>query len=408
MYVSEIRGDQEPNDFNFSMVLSNEEMLSLYKRNGIVQLVIDWFVNEMLRQEMTFKKDQSVESNKFGKPYTFKTFLDWFSWIGGFIKLKEGVSWSQLFGISIAVLWDDQKGVEKFKYQKTDGGVITLSEGLYFPPNVDDQAYTDFSMFYPVTKGKGYKVLDSNEDGTPALIQLLIPNPNKKSAVKKVYVSGKRCVELIADRKDISHEGTSRIYGLGVKALAQEQMLKALVTRAKALAGGIGVLKGNINKTNGPDLAAKLLKLTYNSKIILDLASDFDFRTPDMKVAGEFMSLNQMMTWEFARDTRIAEKLINGESQGITASAKYDLLSTYTSIYGLQKHYNKPIEEIFYHLGKINTDFTWNSIIPEVTEKQNDFQIGVKGLMQEPIKEKPKENVESKDSSKEEDLPKNE
>lgn len=394
-----IRGDKDPNEFNWNMKLTNEEMMALYKRNPIIQLSLDWMTAEALRQKITFKIDQAIDAEKFGQPHVFDTYLEWFQWIGGWTKLREAIAWSGLYGIAIAVLWDTQKGIKDYRYKSSNLNTI-LTEGLYFPENKDPQAYSDFKVFYPMTNNLGYKVLDSDDDGIPVLIQLNIKIGNKKKDVKKVYVSGKRCVEFIAPRKEDLHEGTSRVHGLMLVALAQEQLLKASLDRAKSMAGGIKYFKTNLNKTDAAAYAQKLATLTYNDIAVLDKDSELGILTPDLKASTELSSLNEMMTHEFSRHTRAAQKLIDGESQGIQASAKYDMLSTYTPIYELQEHYTRPIEELFFHMGKKETTFTWNEIIPEAMDNPNDI-IDFKGKNQ--VNENNAKNKENP-SEKESDL----
>ncbi len=382
----DIPGDLNPKNFSWLQKLTSKDLQTLYIRNAMMQLAIDWTTAEALRQGITFDQDQPVTGLKFGKAYTWKTFMDWFKWIGGLIKTKEALAWSELYGISQCILWDEQKGTQNAVYtKKGTRETINLSDGLYYKKN-STGIYTDFTVFYPLTDGVGFEVMDSDDDGKPLLVRLTIPQENKSTARKKIYVDGDRIVEFIAPRKKIAHEGTPK-EGLAIMALAQEQMLRALVERAKTMAGGYKLVKGEVNENNKEALMAKVNTLNYNDAILMSTEGSLEVITPDLKASGEFMSLMQMVTWEFARHTRIAEKLINGESQGIQSSAKYDILSTYTVIYELQTHYQKPLEELFFKLGKINTDFIWNEIVPEMEELQPDFKIGVDGLNEGKAKE---------------------
>lgn len=397
-------GDVDPTEFHFSMKLGNVNLLNLLKKNEVIQLACDKAVAEALRQGVTWDVDQVIKGKKHGVDYTFSTnsstnettgetttkqaFNIYLEWIGFWIKLHEGLQWSKLMGTTIACFWDDKPGVENHITPKKK----TLDQGLYFAPNDDPQAYLDFDCFYPVTSGNGFEIIELDEDQKPLIYKLTIfvEGMEKK---KTTYIHKDRVVVLAAPRKEIKWGGSSRVEGLAIYALAGQQMLEALVARAKKLAGGVLTATG----VNSIEEANKLNNflgddLTYVDRLFLGTDKDLKWVTPDLKASGEFTALFDIMTTTYARHLRFSKQMMDGEPEGARASAKFDMLSSYTEIYGIQSHYKRCVEEMVFKLGKLETSFEWNEIVPEMME--NDFTVGFNetgGGEKEPSKEEKKE-----------------
>jgi hypothetical protein len=383
-------GDINPADFDFNLILTREQKLVLYKRNEIMQLMCEWPVIEALRQRVTFEEDQDVEYMKFGKvPFTFtatpetfdeitgeikqeqQAYSKYLEWTGFWLKMREGMSWSQLFGISAAFLWDENKGVADHVWERSDKTLeqepIILDGGLYYGPN-EDGIYSDFDFYYPATAGNGFIVKDVDEKGNATLYEVTLMTEGMKRQ-KKFYMSAERVVEFPAPRREITYGGNSMTIGLELYALAGEHMTQDLTRRSALLAGGIATFSG-IDSNEEAVATDNALgdDITSLDRLFLQTGVGFDYIAPDLKISGEFYSLFDILTRVEARFLRFSQKLMDGESQGVQGSAKFDLLSSYTRIYGIQQHYNRPIEEMFYRLGKTNTAFTWNPIIPEMLD----------------------------------------
>jgi hypothetical protein len=73
---------------------------------------------------------------------------------------------------------------------------------------------------------------------------------------------------------------------------------------------------------------------------------------------------------------RMAQSVLDGEAQGIKASAKYDLMNSYAEVYTVQKHYSTPFEHLFYKLGLEDTRFVWRDPL-EGVGTEDDFKMGV-------------------------------
>ena len=387
-------GDINPSDFDFNLILTREQKLKLFERNEIMQLMCEWAVKEALRQRITFEEDEEVEYLKFGKvPYTFsatppttetvedetyslddeiQAYGKYLEWIGFWIKVQEGMTWSQLFGDAAAFLWNDDEGVEHHKWERaTDDdarGPLTLGEGKFYPASEEGTDYSDFDFYYPITDGNGYRVIDTDGMGLPALYEVTLFTEGMIKQ-KKFYMPAERVVAFPAPRRKIQFGGSSQTTGVELYALAGELLVKDLTRRAALLAGGIATFRGIESQEEANTMDAELgADITSLDRLFLQTGVDFEFTTPDLKLSSEFYSLFDILTRIEARFLRFSQKLMDGESQGVQGSAKFDMLSSYTRIYGLQQHYNQPIEEIFFHLGKTNTSFTWNEIIPEMMD----------------------------------------
>jgi hypothetical protein len=384
-------GDIDPTDFNFNLILTREQKLRLYERNDIMQLMVEWPVIEAYRQRITFEEDEDVEYLKFGKvPFTFtateesvdettgeikpeqQAYNKYLEWTGFWTKCREGTTWSQLFGECAAFFWDDKKGEKGKIWERTDKALeelepITLGEGLFYGPN-EEGVYDDFDFFYPRTDGTGYRILDIDEKGKPTLYEVKIFTEGMKTE-RTFYMDAERVVLFPAPRRRIKHGGSSMTEGVELYALAGEQLAKSLIRRAKLLAGGIATFSGVESEEEASTLDTELGEdITSLDRLFLQTGIEFAYVTPDLKLSSEYFSLFDIMTRVYARYLRFSQKLMDGESQGVQGSAKFDLLSSYTRIYGIQQHYNRPIEEMFFRLGKKNTAFTWNEIIPEMMD----------------------------------------
>lgn len=380
-------GDVDPAQFDFNTKLNNHQKLNLLLKNEVIQLACDNAVQEAIRQGVEWDKDQVIKGKKHGVDHKFKAtdnkdkntgerikkqaFNNYLEWIGFWIKCHEGLQWSRCFGTSIAVFWDENAGKENHVTPKN----ATLGNGLYFGPNDNPQAYLDFDCYYPTTKGNGFDVFELDDDQKPLIYKLTIFVTGMEKS-KTTYIHRDRVVVLAGPRKEIKWGGSSRIEGLDRYAVAGDQMLKALVSRAKKVAGGILTGKGLTSQAEWDAFDNYCGKdLTYLDRIGLGPDKDLEWVTPELKVSGEYSSLFDILWTTYARHLRYSKEVMDGEPQGVKASAKYDVGTTYTEFYRIQSHYKRNIEEMVFKLGKTETSFEWNAIIPEMEE--NDFNIGI-------------------------------
>lgn len=374
---SQIRGDLDPNEFDFSETITDLEMLSLYERNEIVQLACDYTVTEALKRGIEYDVDQDVTVDKWGTSYTFTTqqdnttgeekqaFTRYLEWLGFWIKVKEGIGWARLFGKSIAVFWDEQNPIEGYTYTSDKGnmweGEHTLQDGIYYPPNTED-VYIDFSCFHHYIGGNGYEVVDADVDGKPLLYKISI----QTSVMRKqrvYYIPVDRVVELNNPRKRLQYGGSSKVNGLAKYALIGEQMLRQLLSRLHKLSAGMLYVPGVTSSSTATALSQALGNPSSLDMLFGGLEGKPEWLVPDLK-AGQFDQIHQILTRTMSRALRLSQKLMDGESQGNVSSAAFDVFTSYTEMEGIQMHFYRAIEEMFHKLGKEDPTYTWNPIIP--------------------------------------------
>ena len=369
--VSEIRGDLDPNKFDFNETLTDAELLKLYERNEIIQLACDYTVTEALKRWVTFDVDQDVTVDKWGTNYTFtakgekQAFNRYLEWLGFPIKLKEGIGWARLLGQSIAVFWDEQNPIENYKYVSKEGnkweGEHVLNEGIYFPPNKED-IYIDFTCFHRYINGNGYEVVDADPDGKPLLYKIKIQTEVMRKQ-RTYFIPTERVVELNNPRKRLQYGGSSKVQGLAKYALIGEQMLRRLLSRLHKLSGGIFYMPGVQSGAQATAQANALGDITALDKLFGGLEGKPEWLVPDLKT-GQFDQIHQILTRTMSRALRLSQKLMDGESQGNVSSAAYDVFTSYTEMEGIQMHFYRAVEEMFHKLGKEDPTYEWNPIIP--------------------------------------------
>lgn len=394
-YRKSLPGDEHPSDFSFKQNLTPAQLLDLYERNEIIQMACDWVSHEALRERVTFAKEQPVTAKKFDTNFEFKTFDDWLEWIGFWVEIQKAFQWSQLLGNAICVFWDDKKGINH-KYANGDI-TIDINENNFYPANSNPQGYISLTAFYPFDGTSGYNVKDSDDNGKPLLYEIQIKTEYMKKS-KKVYVPRERVVEFNNIPKRIQYGGSSRVTSIALTSLAEEQMTEALVTAMKKVAGGIFVgYASSEDEMNSIRSEAKGKDICYLDEIwLVPGAQPPTWIMPDMKL-GEYQYMYDILGVKYARGLRMARKVIDGESQGYQSSAGYDLLYTYTTSKELQKLFNRQMEECFYRLGKLDTRFEWNEIIPQI-EQPNDLTVGFQNIPKE--KEGDKNEQERKQDGK--------
>lgn len=424
-------GEIDPAEFDFNWEPTREQLLVLYQKSEILQLQCYWSVEEAVRKEMKFEQDQQMTVDRHGKPYTFgataaETEIDEFGmqkekkpeeqalikflrWMGFFTKLKEGLSWSRLFGNAIAVMWDDKPGIPNHVWVTNRADVkkqTQLADGLYYAPNPDSQAYVDFDCYYEITFGNGYEIADVDDKGNPTLykIHILTQGMEKK---KVSYVHADRVVQLNAPRKSIVYGGSSAVRGLDTYALASQLMIQANTARAQKLAGSLLSFYNissqeeaeELDTAIGSDLTSLDRLFFRNGKA----EGGAEFLAPDLKASDEFLAFFEILSTVVARFTRISKQLMDGDPEGARASANVDTLSSYTCIKQIQSHYKRAVEDILWFLGVTETAFEWNEIIPEL---QNDFNIGLNNMEATPNGGATQDPKQKENNGKEDNPPK--
>ena len=167
-------------------------------------------------------------------------------------------------------------------------------------------------------------------------------------------------------------------------------MLKRVSKRANDLAGGILTIdvesKGEmdaIDKEMGSDL-------TSVDRIYKKPGREIGYVTPDLKIGGEFNALFDILSRKLCRHMRITQFMLDGEHTGASLGGSNDseILTSYTEIFQIQEHYRNNLEHIFFKLGKKDTRFIYNNILPEHMMPDDEIMDGGLGDEENDQKEK--------------------
>ena len=384
-----ITGDDDPTDFSFNMVISDEDLLKLYKRNEYVQIKVEWLPGEALRQWLTFKSEKDLEKlqdpldpnppeikgdpvsgTKFGKPFEFEDFQEYLSWINAQEKINIAMSWAELFGHSIAVFLDSDVGKKSPK-----GNVITLNKNT-------TGVYDNFDVYHPLMPtsdgDNGYSLISKKIDdmGKPTQYKIKIFTKGMEKS-KTILVDADRVVPFFSKKKEIRYGGNSSVEGIAIVALAEEQTFRRLMKRAHDVAGGMLKITGVQSKEEADGLHEAIGEdLSSIDQLMVLPARDVDYITPDLKASGEFRVIFDIFGEKLSRFTRVSKQQMDGAPEGTISSAKYNTFTSYTPIYQLQAHYHTTLEWVFHKLGLDDTRFEWNEILPD--EMENLPQLGIK------------------------------
>ena len=367
--VGTINGDLDPTEFSFDMEVTPDDLLKLFRRNEFIQIACEWSVIESNRQWLLFQKPQNnIKGLKFDLPYTFETFDEYLQWIDFKGKDQLCKTWSRLFGNSIMLFLDDQKGTPE----------VGDTSSIYLPPN-SKGVYSDCQPYHPLCSTSdgmcGYEVLETDDDGHPSKYRITIFTQGMKSA-RKYIVDSDRVVEYNAPQKEIKYGGNSRVEGIALIALAEEQTFKRLMKRAHDLAGGILHIDGCSSEEEATALDTVIgSDLSSIDRIFTQAGRTMEYKTPDLKAAGEFTAVFDIFTRKLARHLRVSQQILDGAPSGTLSSAKYNTLTSYVEILGIQEHYRNSMEKAFHKLGKEDTRFIWNELIPDQMEEQPDLKI---------------------------------
>lgn len=361
-------GDEDPTEFSFDHIPTDDDLLKLYRRNEFIQVAVEWAVSESNRRWITFTTPQNnISATKFGKPYTFKTFDEYLKWID--FKGKDTLckTWSRLFGNSIMLFLDSQQSFADAKDEE-----ITLPSNPY-------GIYSDCEPYHPLCNTSdgqcGYEVLDTDADGKPSKYRITIYTKGMKKP-RKYICDADRVVEYSAPKKEIKYGGSSRVEGIAMIALAEEQTFKRLLKRAHDVAGGILTVVGVSSEEEAKALDAAIgTDISSIDRLYLQAGREIDWKTPDLKASGEFIAIFDIFTRKLARHLRVSQQVLDGAPQGTQSSAKYNLITSYMEILAIQEHYSNTMEKCFNKLGKQDTTFTWNELIPDEMEQPADFNI---------------------------------
>jgi len=341
-----LSGDDDPTDFSWNTLITNETLLVLLVRNGKIRKSCAWVSREAIRPKFVMKKEHPIKGTKFGIPYTFDTVLEYLEWIGLFIELEKAYTWARLLGNSIAVMYKSDEGDKDF-----------------YEPLAE---YDSLSAYYELTSGNGYQIEKKGDSYVYKITMQDILGNSKTFKVDKA-----RVIPFNAPHLELRYKGNSEVEPMAKLVIVQEQMFRTIMKKLHEMGGGIDVIKVGSKEEKELVKASIDTAITYHSKIYTsdDVDKVFKSFVPELN-APQIRTIWDIAQEEIATDMNMSKKLISGDPQGAITSAKWDTEISYTEVYQTQRHYHKATEHVLFMLGIKDTTFIWNDPFPtEATDE---------------------------------------
>ena len=382
-------GDIYPSNTSYTDPKNAKLLYDMYHRNEFVQIMCDWMVAEAFRNWIKFIEDTTPQPGmKFGEEYTFKgyefedeetgkvttltPFLEYAQWNDVPNNWNRGVSWSRLYNEgSLLVFLDDDNELLK-QSEKGEG------EEIVWKANPDKQGYQRFTVFQPIQigTGTGFSVQDANADGTVKTWKVQLHTVHMDKA-KTFIIDADRCIHLLWKKRENGWTACSRVYPMLGVCKMEEQTFQKLTKRAHDIAGGILHIDGIASAAEQAAIDNDMGNdMTSVDRIYTQAGRTVEYKTPDLKAAGEFATIFEMYTKKLCRFMRISQLVLDGEHTGASLGGNdnAETMNSYTEIYEIQEHYRNYLEKVFYKLGKKNTSFIYREILPEDMRVQEQMQ----------------------------------
>lgn len=370
----------EPTDFSFESPITREELLDLSVNNPDIDKQCFWLPSQAFANGIKFDKDAPYINEKFGIPYTFPSFFDYIKWSGAWEELEKSTSFSYLYGIDIVVCLND-KDIDEYKGKP------------YFKET--KHPATEIKAFYPVISGSGYWISKYDDDNEPEIYKIQVtnksyeiePSEKPKDAIVVYYVHASRVVRFPATQKDIGVAGSPKSYFTAHMAKAKEIFIESVVNAAKNMSAGT-VVRRVANEPEMESLEAVNTTPSYKNRIYIiggteNLNEKIQVYVPDLK-SSQFVQFTTVINKYLASASNLSLRLYGEEDIGAgigEGGAQFSTNLIQAEITDLQSHYQKPIEHVFFLLGKEDTSFEWNELeqfakVEVENEKGEDKNVG--------------------------------
>ena len=378
-----LSGDIYPSNFSYLDPNLDPDLLKLWRINEFVQLIVDWMPYEAFRQWIQFVEDEGpINGLKFGKPYIFKGY-EYKDKITGethsMTGFEEYCRWNKIqqeftLAVSMSRLYPEGSLLVFL-----DDIPISYSDSnneIYWKKNPNPQGYHAMKSWQPIQvgTGTGFEVYESDEFGNVLKWKLNLFTKHMKKA-KTFIVDADRCLHIQWIKKENKWESSSRVAGFAKIVQLETEVFQKLSKRAHDIAGGILTFKGISSKEEQEAIDDAIGgDLTSVDRIYLQEGREIEYVTPDLKAAGEFSSIFEMFTKKLCRHMRVSQLILDGEhtGAGLGANNNIEMLNSYSEIYQIQEHYRSDLEKVFFKLGKNNTTFIYNEILPEEMTSMNE------------------------------------
>lgn len=359
-----IRGDENPNDYDFATRLLNRERLILYRTNYVVDKLCKWLPAQALVNGWTFKKEneKTFKGLKFGNEYVFDTFTDWFHWIGAYEEVLKAMGWEFLFSQAILVCFLEDESPEQINLD--DGSI----EEIYgeIEPGVDTVG--KIQAYYPFTDQNGYRIIQNGEWYKVYIYQKnesdLYEETKFRTKILRVHQS--RIINFNGFVKELGYDGDAVSDLIVDLAIIQRQMNRATFTQLHQLSGGTVVYKSANNDEADSIKIALDTQYNYLTRIAWTGDEPLDevlkVIVPEMK-ADQLNAISLLIVKEMASAMGLSirnfgyEDIASGMGEGGTL---FSLGLIKARIKEVQRRHTRPLEHLFYLLGKLDTAFIWN------------------------------------------------
>ena len=386
---SAMLGDVYPSNFSWLSPLTARDLLALYKRNEYIQLSVDWMSWEAFRKGISFiNEDEVVVGDKFGQEYIFKgydfetsdsqvihisAFQEFLMWIDAWKQIMTGVAWSRLYDEgSLIVFLDDT--IPELSEPGTDDRI--------WRANPNPQGYMRFIVIQPLQAGNSIGFTVDNEKWDELTNEVKEYRVQIKRGEKTInyFIEADRCIHLLWRKKENGWKGFSRVKSFAHIALSEEQFTKRLLQRAAKVVGGILTIDAESNEEMDALDNAIGTDLTSIDRIYKKPGREIEYKTPDLKAAGEMASIFEIYSKKLCRHMRISQLMLDGEHTGASLGGNdnAEIMNSYSEIFQIQEHYRNDLEKIFFKLGKKDTRFVYVDILPENMMSEDEINDGGK------------------------------
>lgn len=366
-------GDDEPELMDFSTLLTPQDLMTLLVTSSSIQKQCIWLNAQALAAGWIFKKEESFTAEKRGKPYNFPSFTDWFHWCGAYEEVLKAMVWASLFRRSIIVGFLSEEKPTKYKNTGSD----------FYDELEEGAIATKLMACYDTLDGNGFKVEENDDDGEPLIYAIDFtqrePQPQLDKREKiTYYVHKSRVVKFNSTALTLGFDGTSKVHTTAHLAMMERHFYQSIFVQCKNMSAGITAIKvasedqKNAIKSQVSTVLAHTVRLWYKgSESIEDIIKVL---VPDMK-SDQIERISLLLQKRLANAMNISIRYLGEEdiATGIgEGGAGISHLQTKFEIMEIQRHYKRAVEEVFFLLGKTETEFEWNQPMQKDEEMLRD------------------------------------
>jgi hypothetical protein len=354
-------GDTDPSEFDMTTYLTRDMLRVLLISSAPIQKQCIWLRSQALSVGWEFKNgDEKFPATKHKAPFTFDSFTEWVHWCKEYENIMLAMIWSAVYGKAILVHFLPDEAATL--YENRD----------YYGPIVPNQTLCTASQtFHPLFNGQGYRIKSVDTNGDPEIYELNFTNKDPdyvelKTELYTYYVHASRVVVFNELSLDAGYLGISKLQTTGHLAIIQRQMLGSVFVQMKNLAAGVLACRC-ANAAEKVLIEEKLdVQFSHLTKLFymgnIELEDVVKVIVPDLKI-DQLTAINLMLQKQFAEAANLSIRTLGEEdiAAGIGeggAGISHELVIA--EIRDIQRHFQRPIEECFYLLGKKDTSFIWN------------------------------------------------